>query len=39
VTLRYQINGGAVQSKPTAEWNGGERYGGTGDVYYRVMQG
>jgi hypothetical protein len=39
VTLRYQINGGAVQSKPTAEWTGGERYGSTGDVYYRVMQG
>jgi murein tripeptide amidase MpaA len=39
VTLRYQINGGAVQSKPTGEWNGGERYGDAGDIYYRVMQG
>jgi zinc carboxypeptidase/immune inhibitor InhA-like protein len=39
VTLRYQINGGAVQSAPTSEWNGGKRYGGPGDFYYRVMQG
>ena len=31
VTLNYQINGGAVQSKPTSEWDGGEDYGlGTG---------
>jgi hypothetical protein len=39
VTLRYQINGGAVQSKPTSEWDGGKRYGKAGDFYYRVMQG
>jgi hypothetical protein len=38
VTLHYQINGGAVQSKTTSEWNGGTRYGGAGDFYYRVMQ-
>ena len=36
VTLRYQVNGGAVQSGPTSEWNGGERYGpGNGDVLPR----
>jgi hypothetical protein len=39
VTLKYQVNGGAVVSQPTSEWNGGERYGDLGDVYYRVMQG
>jgi len=32
VALKYQVNGGAVQSAPTAEWNGGERFGGPGDV-------
>ena len=39
VELRYQINGGAVVSKPTSEWNGGERYGSDGDFYYHVVQG
>ncbi len=39
VTLKYQINGGAVQSKTTAEWNGGERYGAQTDVYYHIMSG
>jgi hypothetical protein len=39
VTLKYRINGGAVQSKPTTEWNGGEKYGGETDVYYHVMRG
>jgi hypothetical protein len=39
VTLKYQINSGAVQSKPTSEWNGGERYGGQTDVYYHIMRG
>ncbi|HEX2041236.1 MAG TPA: M14 family zinc carboxypeptidase [Acidimicrobiales bacterium] len=39
VTLRYQVNGGAAQSAPTAEWQGGERSGGPGDVYYHVMRG
>jgi Zinc carboxypeptidase len=39
VTVNYQINGGAVHSGPTAEWNGGERYGGKSDVYYHVMRG
>jgi hypothetical protein len=39
VELRYQINGGPVVSKATSEWNGGERYGQSGDFYYAVLQG
>ena len=39
VTLRYRINGGPLQTKPTSEWQGGEDYGvGTG-TYYHVMSG
>jgi len=38
VTLNYQINGGAVHTASTSEWNGGERFGGPGDVYYHVMR-
>jgi Zinc carboxypeptidase/Immune inhibitor A-like, MAM domain len=39
VTLKYRINGGAVQSASTSEWAGGERFGDTGDVHYRIMRG
>jgi Zinc carboxypeptidase len=39
VTLKYRINGGAAQSGSTSEWNGGERFGDVGDVYYRIMRG
>jgi hypothetical protein len=39
VTLNYQINGGSVHTASTTEWNGGERFGGPGDVYYHVMRG
>jgi len=39
VALRYRVNGGPVQSASTTEWNGGERYGGPGDVYYHVVRG
>jgi murein tripeptide amidase MpaA len=39
ITLKYRVNGGAVQSGPTEEWDGGERYGGQTDVYYRIMSG
>jgi hypothetical protein len=39
VTLNYRINGGALHTAPTSEWNGGERFGGPGDVYYHVMRG
>jgi hypothetical protein len=39
VTLTWQVNNGAVHSAATQEWNGGERYGGPGDVYYHEMRG
>jgi hypothetical protein len=39
VSLNYSINGGATQTAPTSEWNGGDRFGGPGDVYYRFMRG
>ena len=39
VTLKYQINGGPVQSGSTSEWDGGERFGDIDDVYYRIMRG
>ena len=39
VTLKYSINGGDPVSKPTTEWEGGEKYGGETDVYYHVMTG
>jgi hypothetical protein len=39
VTLNYSINEGPAQSAPTTEWNGGERFGGNDDVYYRKVRG
>ena len=39
VRVRYQVNGGAVQTKSTSEWAGGERYGAGNQVYYHVMKG
>ncbi|SDT42503.1 M14 family metallopeptidase [Jiangella sp. DSM 45060] len=39
VTVKYRVDGGPVQSAPTEEWDGGDRYGGGTDVYYRVMSG
>ena len=36
VTLKYRINGGAVQSKPTSEWDGGSRFGMTSTHYHQV---
>ena len=39
VTMHYSLNGGAEQTAPTAEWQGGERYGGTNDVHYREVRG
>jgi hypothetical protein len=39
VTLRYQVNGGAVQSGSTTEWDGDETYGPGNDVYYHVVRG
>ena len=39
VTLKYQINGGAVVSKPTTDWKGGDRYGEGKATYYHVVNG
>ena len=38
VSVKYRINGGAVKSAPTSQWNGGERYK-PASVYYHVMRG
>jgi zinc carboxypeptidase/immune inhibitor InhA-like protein len=38
VRVRYQINGGATKSADTAEWTGGERFGGEG-VYFHRLRG
>jgi zinc carboxypeptidase len=38
VTAKYRINGGAVRSAPTSEWEGGSRYK-PASVYYRQMRG
>jgi zinc carboxypeptidase/immune inhibitor InhA-like protein len=39
VTLNYQVNGGAVQTAPTSEWDGGQRYGVGNGTYYHVVSG
>jgi len=39
VTLHYQVNGGADQTKPASEWPGGERYGPGSGAYYHVVSG
>jgi hypothetical protein len=39
VTVHWTVNGGREQSARTSEWNGGERYGAPGDVYYHRMRG
>ena len=38
VEVKYRINGGAVQSAPTSEWEGGSRYN-PASVYYHQMRG
>jgi hypothetical protein len=38
VTVKYQINGGAVRSAPTSEWAGGERFT-PAHTYYHEMRG
>jgi hypothetical protein len=38
VTVRWQVNGGAVQSAPSSEWAGGERYS-PASIHYRQMRG
>jgi hypothetical protein len=37
--LRYRINGGRAQRADVAEWEGGERYGDEGDIYYAEFRG
>ncbi|MGK5110722.1 MULTISPECIES: M14 family zinc carboxypeptidase [unclassified Geodermatophilus] len=37
--LRYRVSGGAEQRAPVQEWEGGERYGDEGDVYYAEFRG
>ncbi len=39
VTMHFRVNGGAEQTAPTKEWNGGERYGGGYDLYYHRLRG
>ncbi len=39
VTLKYQINGGPVQSEPTSEWTGGEKYDLGTSRYYHAVRG
>ena len=36
--MKYRINGGAVQTAPTSEWEGGSRYN-PASVYYHQMRG
>jgi hypothetical protein len=39
IQLKYQINNGPVQTRPTSEWDGGLRYGDEGDYWYHRMRG
>jgi Immune inhibitor A-like, MAM domain len=39
VQLRFRVNGGAVQTGTTSEWDGGLRYGGEGDNWYHRRRG
>jgi len=39
VTLRYQINGGPVQSEPTSDWTGGEKFDLGTSRYYHAVRG
>lgn len=36
VTAKWRVNGGAVQSAPTSEWAGGERYAPAATYYHQV---
>ncbi len=36
VTAKWRVNGGAVQSAPTSEWQGGERYAPAATYYHQV---
>ncbi|MDQ3943719.1 MAG: M14 family metallopeptidase [Actinomycetota bacterium] len=39
VTLRYRVSGGPERAAAAVEWDGGTRYGDTGDVHYRLVRG
>ncbi|HET6953669.1 MAG TPA: M14 family zinc carboxypeptidase [Acidimicrobiales bacterium] len=39
VSLNYSVNGGAPLTVDAPEWQGGDRYGDAGDVYYHVVRG
>jgi hypothetical protein len=39
VTVHWRVNGGSEQSAATAEWDGGDRFGAPGDLYYRIVRG
>jgi murein tripeptide amidase MpaA len=39
VKLKYRINGGHTHSASTEEWDGGERYGNSRQIYYRRLRG
>ena len=39
ISLHYRVNGGAVRTRPTSEWQGGLRYGDEGDYWYHRMRG
>ena len=39
VVMRYRVNGGAIQTVPTSDWLGGERYGKDPGVYYHRVRG
>jgi murein tripeptide amidase MpaA len=39
VSVKYQVNGGAIQTAPTSQFNGGEKYGPGNGTYYHVVTG
>ena len=39
ISLKYRVNGGAVQTRSTSEWGGGDVYGDEGDYWYHRMRG
>ncbi len=38
VQMHYTINGSTPRTDKATEWDGGSRFGSTGDVHYRVMR-
>ena len=39
VTVNYSINGAPPVTASTSEWDGGDRYGAPGDLYYHIVRG